>query len=856
MHILKTLSKGLLLSTALFLLTACGGGSSSNSDEAQKQAIGKIMNYAETGSSTAPTLQDYYHAGVRGVTAENLYEMNQLVESLEAEDVDTVEELNALTQTLGINIIPTANAGDDTSVQVNQGIILNGGGNDEDGTITSYQWKEGSTILANTASFTYTPTTVGTHTLTLTVTDNDGDIATDSVVITVTEAPNMPPSANAGNDTSVQVNQNITLAGSGSDSDGTIVSYQWKEGETILANSASFTYTPTTAGTHTLTLTVTDDDGATATDSVVVTVTEVPNVSPSANAGSDTSVQVNQSITLTGSGSDSDGTIVSYQWREGAAVISNTASFTYTPTTAGTHTLTLTVTDDDGATASAAIIINATFDAVAVTPLSYDEYKLSPMNDADFNTLSAAQKYQVASKLYGTLFYGTDPETFMAAATVDNFISQTREMFDQPNDPSELSSVETLLTTYKGWGDGEIILPMLARLFHLNPGREYMHRWAAYILTQTILFSPAYELATVYTNDAVNVYSSLVHDFDNEVSMQWSTYQHMMSNENWRRFRSPEDNGREMLEIFLMDFNDSHVPLAAKALQNWQLDTKSRTLVITLNENTEPITNLFKNTTIFNGEDFYREIVLHPNFLPTVCQRLVGIYFPTHTEVQQNAIAAQLVASNPVSWTGLLKQIIYSKEYLLHSQKTRSFEESFYPVAKTLQWHPHEYSFMSIYKNLNEMHQATMRYKLGRKTETPLDSQSFAWYHKTIREKVMINYENNATFESWDDGWALKEMFKVLPEELDTKEKIAEHMIHALFISIIGRDASTEEENFLMGMIDKEKYNNTTYRNYHWISLIGNEDPEDDYEERGYFAAMILDYLSRISTTYTFEPVN
>lgn len=59
-----------------------------------------------------------------------------------------------------------------------------------------------------------------------------------------------------------------------------------------------------------------------------------------------------------------------------------------------------------------------------------------------------------------------------------------------------------------------------------------------------------------------------------------------------------------------------------------------------------------------------------------------------------------------------------------------------------------------------------------------------------------------------------------------------------------------------MGMIDKEKYNNTTYRNYHWISLIGNEDPEDDYEERGYFAAMILDYLSRISTTYTFEPVN
>jgi hypothetical protein len=561
-------------------------------------------------------------------------------------------------------------------------------------------------------------------------------------------------------------------------------------------------------------------------------------------------------VTLSGSGNDGDGTITSYQWKEGATLLANTAAFTYTPTTVGTHTLTLTVTDDDGATASDSITVNAAFDATAITPLSYDEYRLVPMSDSDFNALNPSQKYRVASKLYSTLFYGTDPESFLAAVGSENFISQTQEMFDQPNDPSELSATETLLETYKGWGDGETILPMLARLYHLQPGKAYMHRWAAYILAQTILFSPAYELATVYTEDAVNVYTSLVRDFDSEVSMQWSTYQHMMSNENWRRFRSPEDNGREMLEIFLMDFNDSHVPLAAKALQNWQLDKESRTLVITLNENSDPITDLFENITVYNGEDFYRELVLHPDFLSTVSLRLVGIYFPEYTEAQQNAIVQQLVSSKPVSWTGLLKQIIYSREYLLHARKTRSFEESFYPIAKTLQWHPHEYSFMSIYKNLNEMNQASMRYKLGRKTEAPLDSQSFAWYHKTIREKVMINYETNTTFESWDDGWELTEMFKVLPDEIDTKEKIAEHMIHTLFIPIIGRDANDEEKQFLMDMIDKEKYNSTTYKNYRWISLIDNDDPEDDYKERGYFAAMILDYLSRISTTYTFEPVH
>ncbi|MDQ1325203.1 MAG: hypothetical protein QG564_327, partial [Campylobacterota bacterium] len=76
------------------------------------------------------------------------------------------------------NETPTADAGIDKTVQVNRSVNIVGSGNDADGTIASYQWKKGSTVLANTASFDYTPTTAGIHTLTLTVTDNEG--ATDS----------------------------------------------------------------------------------------------------------------------------------------------------------------------------------------------------------------------------------------------------------------------------------------------------------------------------------------------------------------------------------------------------------------------------------------------------------------------------------------------------------------------------------------------------------------------------------------------------------------------------------------------------------------------------------------------------
>jgi len=86
------------------------------------------------------------------------------------------------------NIAPVANAGADQTVQVNNAITITGSGTDSDGHITSYKWLYGSTVLATTASFEFTPTVVGTATLTLTVTDNDGATGTDSMTLTVTAA--------------------------------------------------------------------------------------------------------------------------------------------------------------------------------------------------------------------------------------------------------------------------------------------------------------------------------------------------------------------------------------------------------------------------------------------------------------------------------------------------------------------------------------------------------------------------------------------------------------------------------------------------------------------------------------------
>ena len=93
----------------------------------------------------------------------------------------------------GGNQPPAANAGpdqtvDDTDGNGSQPVMLNGSGSrDNDGTISSYVWREGGVQLATGVSPTVT-LAVGTHTVTLAVTDNAGASASDTMVVTVRAA--------------------------------------------------------------------------------------------------------------------------------------------------------------------------------------------------------------------------------------------------------------------------------------------------------------------------------------------------------------------------------------------------------------------------------------------------------------------------------------------------------------------------------------------------------------------------------------------------------------------------------------------------------------------------------------------
>src|ERR671923_65737 len=221
---------------------------------------------------------------------------------------------------------PTANAGDDQTVNEadsvsldgsgssdpdgTTGVQLQGSGQDADGTISSYQWEQvvsGSepTVTindANSATATFDAPSVSANTeltFKLTVTDNDGATAEDSVVVTINNV-NQNPIADAGTDQTVNEGDSVSLDGSASsDADGTIASYSWTQtaGTAVTlsdASSATPSFTAPNVGSNgdalAFELTVTDNDGATSTaDSVSVTVNNV-NQPPTANAGSDFSV--------------------------------------------------------------------------------------------------------------------------------------------------------------------------------------------------------------------------------------------------------------------------------------------------------------------------------------------------------------------------------------------------------------------------------------------------------------------------------------------------------------------------------------------------------------------------------------
>jgi hypothetical protein len=84
------------------------------------------------------------------------------------------------------NKFPNAIAGQDEYITQGTTVTLDASSSyDHDGTIISYEWKEGNKVLSNEVIFSKSDFSVGTHTITLTVVDDENLISMDTINIHV-----------------------------------------------------------------------------------------------------------------------------------------------------------------------------------------------------------------------------------------------------------------------------------------------------------------------------------------------------------------------------------------------------------------------------------------------------------------------------------------------------------------------------------------------------------------------------------------------------------------------------------------------------------------------------------------------
>ena len=553
------------------------------------------------------------------------------------------------------------------------------------------------------------------------------------------------------------------------------------------------------------------------------------------------------------------------------------------PLDLGTHKFKLTVVDKEGSKKSATVevyIKDSKFKLednniqIFVESMSSDNYIMSQISDDEFNELSLNKQYQVAEKLLSSMFFSYGKNELDDMINSGEFISTIKSTLS--DDLNDMDTIEELINDKNKLYQNEYTpeVKMLARLYEMKKlDKTYFNHWLSYMLTQTILFSPAAELDTVSRSDMYGVYNRLFTFIDNDIGMRYTGFQNMISDENWRRFRSPEDNGREMLEIYALDANDADVPLAAQALQNWHLSKDRDTLVIGLNKNTEPLTILgemhFKS-----GMDFYSSLVRSSHYTRGVSSRIVDFMFTDTNKIKKTEIVNKIIQSNPETWKDIFAQIIFSKEYLFDTERAKSIEEIVFPFMRATHFNPYYYTYRNLRNAMINMNQASMSYKLGKIKRVPMDSNSFATAQNYLRGNLLRTWSRDAELSvdpkritgTYNSDYFMNHYKKGERQGISSKYFMNEdnyivnpdsytetnkNYINHISKSIIKRELSQEEMDTLLNHID-ENY----FRKY---LIYGNKDIKRQayvrYLGRYYIQYIALEYLTRIDSLYFHKEV-
>jgi PKD repeat protein len=298
----------------------------------------------------------------QGNNAEHTYEADGLyVVTLILTDAFGAMSVHNILVTV-LNYPPTADAGEDVTVNEDATVQFHGLGSDPGGGPVEYSWTLGDGQTATGSDPTHSYTKQGTYTVTLTVTDSDGLTASDTCSVTVL---NVVPTAGLTSDHQTEEGEVIAFYGvtsTDTPSDLPLLTYGWSFGDGGTATGISVSHAYSDEGTYTVVLTVTDDDGASDTTTMTVPVDNAAPVASITSVSCDRDpILPNDNVTFVGTGTDAGTSdTLTFAWVFGDGATGSGTSVVHAYTAAGMYTVRFTVTDDDGGTDTATTTVTVT----------------------------------------------------------------------------------------------------------------------------------------------------------------------------------------------------------------------------------------------------------------------------------------------------------------------------------------------------------------------------------------------------------------------------------------------------------------------------------------------------------------
>jgi len=271
-------SRYLFIFISLLFLVACGSTQSKNTT--RDNAIQIIKSFANNQGSV-PTVQDYLDAGVVGITEDNLADINQVIFNLSPEEVDTTEEVQALANSLGVEVpidtvLPTkptttttVSTGKDKTPPViklhgNNPLIVEVGTTYTELGATATDNIDGNISANILITGTVSTKTIGLYYIEYKVDDIAGNTVT--VYRTVQVKDLTPPVITLNGNASITINKDTTYTEQGATALDNV------DGDLSANITISGNVDTTNIGTYNITYSVSDNAGNKATNTRVITV--------------------------------------------------------------------------------------------------------------------------------------------------------------------------------------------------------------------------------------------------------------------------------------------------------------------------------------------------------------------------------------------------------------------------------------------------------------------------------------------------------------------------------------------------------------------------------------------------------